>query len=141
MKIFFAGLAGLIMILGSTSASAERFQFEKTENGLARLDTQTGQVSLCRMQQEHLICRMAADDRQAYEQEISRLQNQQPTLKEALASLELMFDEGQMDDAVSSLKGVARGILDVMRELQQDFHTFEEELNQPESSPENRMKL
>ena len=40
---------------------------QKTDSGIARLDTQTGEVSLCQEKDGQMVCRMAADERTAFE--------------------------------------------------------------------------
>ncbi|MDO8534418.1 MAG: hypothetical protein Q7S17_06715 [Xanthobacteraceae bacterium] len=61
-----------------------RFTFAPVADGQLRLDTRTGQVSLCHSRQGIWTCETVADDRAAYEKEIARLQNKIGDL-EALA--------------------------------------------------------
>jgi hypothetical protein len=70
----------------STPAPGEngRFTFAPVADGQLRLDTRTGQVSLCHSRQGNWICETIADDRAAYEKEIARLQTKISGL-EALA--------------------------------------------------------
>ncbi|MHA1164741.1 MAG: hypothetical protein ACTSP0_04055 [Alphaproteobacteria bacterium] len=56
-----------------------------TDNGMLRLDTQTGAVSLCTGTAGRWICRSIADDRLALENEIDRLSDENRRLKEELA--------------------------------------------------------
>ena len=67
--IFVAALAA-----GSAQAEGEgRYRMEKTETGFIRLDTLSGDVSLCREQDGQIVCRMAADERAAFEKELDLL--------------------------------------------------------------------
>jgi len=50
-----------------------RFRLEKTEHGFVRLDSRSGALSLCQEKDGNLVCRMAADERAAYEQELDLL--------------------------------------------------------------------
>jgi exonuclease VII small subunit len=62
------------LLAGSVQAEGEgRYRMEKTESGLVRLDTVTGEVSLCREQDGQIVCRMAADERAAFEKELDLL--------------------------------------------------------------------
>ena len=53
------------------SANEGRFIMERSEGGFVRPDTQTGEMSLCKLQEEQIICRLAADERRAFEDEIA----------------------------------------------------------------------
>lgn len=65
--------------------SAGRYVLEPAEDGFVRLDRETGQMSFCRQQAGRLSCRLAADERQAYEAEIARLQERVELLEEGLS--------------------------------------------------------
>ena len=59
-----AGLASAGIASGQDPAPG-RYSMQKSETGIARLDTQTGEVSLCQERSGELVCRMAADERSA----------------------------------------------------------------------------
>lgn len=63
-----------------------RFTLNKVADGFLRLDTKTGEVALCSQREVGWACQSAAEDRAAYESEISRLQSENATLKQALLS-------------------------------------------------------
>jgi hypothetical protein len=58
-----------------------RFSFSPAPDGLLRLDTRTGQVSLCAKQPAGWACNTVPDERQALENEIARLQRENGALK------------------------------------------------------------
>jgi hypothetical protein len=60
-----------------------RFSFKEVPDGLLRLDTRTGQVSLCSKVSEWA-CRTLADDRAALESEIGRLIDENAALRKQL---------------------------------------------------------
>ena len=63
-----------LLLAGSAHAEGEgRYRMEKTETGFIRLDTASGDVSLCREQDGQIVCRMAADERAAFEKELDLL--------------------------------------------------------------------
>jgi flagellar motility protein MotE (MotC chaperone) len=66
----------------------ERYRLERTESGFVRMDTQTGAMSTCEEKGGQLVCRMAADERAAFQDEIDRLQDQVKGLDERVAKLE-----------------------------------------------------
>ena len=63
-----------LILAGSAHADGEgRYRMEKTETGFIRLDTTSGDVSLCREKDGQIVCRMAADERAAFEKELDLL--------------------------------------------------------------------
>jgi len=52
-----------------------KYQLEKSGDHFIRMNLQTGQMSICKIHAANLVCRMAADDRAALEQEIATLQS------------------------------------------------------------------
>jgi len=60
-----------------------RFSFKEVPDGILRLDSRTGQVSLCSRITEWA-CRTLADDRVAFDKEIGRLLDENATLRKQL---------------------------------------------------------
>jgi hypothetical protein len=58
-----------------------RFSFNQVADGLLRLDTRTGQVSLCSKRGAGWACQAVPDERTALENEIARLQDENARLK------------------------------------------------------------
>ncbi len=58
-----------------------RYTFSQVSDGMLRLDTRTGQVSLCAKKDAGWACNTVPDERQALESEIARLQRENGTLK------------------------------------------------------------
>jgi len=63
-----------------------RYVFSKQADGFVRLDTQTGEVSLCSQKSVGWACQTAPDDRAVLENEIARLRNENTVLKKDLLS-------------------------------------------------------
>src|SRR6202171_204071 len=57
-----------------------RYAMSPVADGVLRLDTRSGHVSLCRQRSDSWACEAAADDRAADETEIARLQAKVTTL-------------------------------------------------------------
>jgi hypothetical protein len=58
-----------------------RFSMTPVANGFLRLDTRTGQTSLCALSGDQVQCRAGADERAALETEIARLTRENAALK------------------------------------------------------------
>jgi hypothetical protein len=63
-----------------------RYQFHRVQDGFARLDSRTGQVSLCSKRPVGWACQAVPDERTALEGEIGRLQGENSSLKKELLS-------------------------------------------------------
>lgn len=59
-------LAGVGIAMAPANAEPGRYQMQPTEDGLVRMDTQTGEMSVCKMQADEVICRLGADERGAF---------------------------------------------------------------------------
>lgn len=90
----FRTLAAVSLLGTSFAASGAhaeengRYRLEGTETGYVRLDTRTGALSVCNEQQGQLICKMATEDREAYENDISDLQDRVKKLEGKVTALE-----------------------------------------------------
>jgi hypothetical protein len=71
-----------------------RYVFSKQADGFIRLDTQTGEVSLCSQKSVGWACEAAPDDRAVLENEIARLRSENGTLKKDLLSRGLPLPPG-----------------------------------------------
>ncbi|WP_246659154.1 hypothetical protein [Rhizobium sp. FY34] len=86
---FYVMLAGLPALSTLAQQPAEepganRYRMERTEQGFIRLDQQTGAVSYCREAADGLSCRLAADERAAFEQELDILAKRVDALEKRL---------------------------------------------------------
>jgi hypothetical protein len=72
----------------ATPLPSARFSFSRVETGVLRLDTQTGQITLCRAHTVGWACEAVPEDRAALEKEIARLQDEVTDLKRQLSALQ-----------------------------------------------------
>jgi hypothetical protein len=98
--LFFATLAALSLTSGAALAQTApadteqgRFSFHKVDDGFLRLDTRSGQVSLCNHKSLGWACETIPDERSALENEIARLQNGNAALKKELLARGLALPE------------------------------------------------
>jgi len=103
--------------LDPQSDNLERYQLKRDGDGFIRLDKETGAVSTCSKRGTTLVCQMAADDRDALQEELTDLQDQIAALENRL---------GMTDDKITKRK-------QQKRELQSKDKTpglMEDELDQ-----------
>jgi hypothetical protein len=83
-----------------TDSAGGRYSFAKQADGQGisylRLDTQTGEVSLCSRKPVGFACEAAPEDRAVLENEIARLQRENAELKKDLLSRGLPLPPGAM---------------------------------------------
>ncbi|MFD1745291.1 hypothetical protein ACFSE1_07460 [Rhizobium helianthi] len=120
-------LAGLIMACSAAASHAQdearpdRYQLEKTQNGFIRLDRQSGDVSFCREEQTGLICRMAADERKAFEQELDQLTRRVEALeKQATKTAPGLPSDEEVEKSLSIMERFFRRFMDIIGETRQD---------------------
>jgi hypothetical protein len=89
MRNALAALAMLPMLGAAASAEeAERYRLEKSETGYVRMDTRTGAMSICEERSGQLVCKLAADERAAFEDETDRLRDRIEALDARVTKLE-----------------------------------------------------
>jgi len=71
-----------------------RYAFNQVSDGMLRLDTRTGQVSLCAKKDTNWACNAVPDERQALESEITRLQRENGVLKKEMVTRGLALPSG-----------------------------------------------
>ena len=65
-----------------------RYTMKDIEDGMLRLDTQTGAVSYCRKKEDEWVCETADDDQSALNDEITRLLRKNLELQNRIDELE-----------------------------------------------------
>ena len=123
-----AGLAG-----SARSEEIDRYRLEKTENGYVRMDTQTGAMSICEEKTGQLVCRAAADERSALQDQLERLQSKLESLEARVAKLEAQPSIPQV--LVPSDEEVDKS-LDVMEKFFRRFMGIVKELDKEDAQPQ-----
>lgn len=108
---------------------AERYTLEKSGQGFVRMDRTTGEMSICGERSGQLVCKLAADERSAFQDEIDRLEGNVKALDERVAKLEsglsakldqaLPTDE-QIDRTVDTMQRFLRGFMGIVKELENE---------------------
>lgn len=123
----FVALSAVLMIGFNTSpataqdADKGRYVLERTENGVIRLDTLTGEVSKCGEVNGQIACKLAVDERRAVNDRIAELENRVSALEDRIVNL----DNSTVDP--KSLKPLAPKTNDMPsdEELDQVFNMME----------------
>jgi hypothetical protein len=71
-----------------------RYTFSAVSDGMLRLDTRTGAVSICARKDSGWACNTVPDERQALENEIARLQKENGALKKEMLARGLSLPGG-----------------------------------------------
>ena len=113
-------------------ALANRFTMQKTENGFVRMDTQTGEMSLCTEANGEIVCKMAADERHAYEEQIAALSRRVTALEKTVSGDGLqpsmiappygvLPDDAEIERTLGVMEKMMRGFFGMVDELRKDF--------------------
>jgi hypothetical protein len=89
-------LAAIFAASAASAAEPDRYRLEKTPDGYVRMDTRTGEMSLCQERWGELVCRMAADERTAFQDELERLQSDMDALEGRLAEVKALEERVAM---------------------------------------------
>lgn len=109
----FSPLIVLAMLSGASANEPDRYRLEKTDDGFVRMDTRTGEMSICEERWNELVCRLAADERTAVQAEIERLQEQMEARVAAAKALE---------DRVAALENSLAAKLEQSLPTEEDFN-------------------
>lgn len=91
------------LLAGASAGEPDRYRLEKTPNGYVRMDTRTGAMSICEEKWGELVCKMAADERTAVQDEIERLQTELKALNDRLASVKALEDRvARLENSVTA---------------------------------------
>jgi len=98
-----------------------RYAMTPTEGGFLRLDTQSGVVSFCTVENGISLCRASADEKAAFEAEISRLRRENAELKSGVAGAPTKASPGlpseeEFERTLSMTERFLRRMLKVFRE-------------------------
>ena len=122
-------LAGLGLIAGATLASAQesetRYTLEKTPDGYVRMDSRTGEMSICTEQSGQLVCKLAADERSAFQDELDRIIGRLDEVEKRLAAVERepsapdagLPTEEQFEQTLTFMERFFRRFIDVAKDI------------------------
>ncbi len=92
-----------VLAAGASAADTENFRLERSQKGYVRMDTRTGQMSICEEKWGELVCRVAADERTAVQDEIERLQTQLENLQSQVAQISTLENRvAQLENSLTA---------------------------------------
>jgi hypothetical protein len=121
---------------------ADRYIVRSVDDGVLRIDRQTGATSVCREDADGWACRAVADDREALEDEIARLAEENQTLRQRIDELEDrqadadvaapdaterrdrdldLPTDSEIDQVMDTFERMMRRFLGIVRSLKDDF--------------------
>ena len=123
--------AALVSLVAASAFSEEtdRYRLEKSANGYVRMDTQTGAMSICEERTGQLVCKMAADERAAFQDEVDRLQSSMKAMDERVTKLENSLSarlesklpsEEDFDKTMSYMERFLRGFMGIVKDMEKD---------------------
>lgn len=113
-------------VLSAVAEDAGRYTLERSATGYVRMDTRTGEMSICEERSGQLVCKLAADERAAFQDEIDRLQTKLTGLEQRLAAVEnnpilkpqnLLPTEEQFEKSLSYMERFFRKFMDIVRDM------------------------
>lgn len=122
----------------SLAQDVERYRLERTEDGYVRLDTQTGAMALCQERGGQLVCRLAADERTVYEDQLDVMHARIEALEERVAALEAapapgagLPSEDEFEQTMGYMERFFRRFMDIVTDLNREFGSGQED-SEPE---------
>jgi exonuclease VII small subunit len=132
LRLIGPALAAALMLpaLPVMAQEGERYRLERSGEGFVRMDRRTGIISYCEERAGELVCRMTADDREAFEDEIDRLQKRIDALESRLQALENRLaelaegdlpSEEELDRTLSFMEQFFRRFMGIVREFEREW--------------------
>jgi flagellar motility protein MotE (MotC chaperone) len=123
--------AALVSLVAASAFSeeADRYKLEKSANGYIRMDTQSGAMSICEERSGQLVCKMAADERTAFQDEVDRLQTSVKALDERVAKLENSLSarlesklpsEEDFNKTMGYMERFVRGFMGIVKDMDKE---------------------
>lgn len=125
MRMISALTLTAAMLFPAMAEEAQRYTLERTDGGFVRMDTATGSISTCSEKDGELVCRLAADDRDAYDADIQALEKRIADLEGRVAGLApdaggdgKTTSQEDFNTAMDQMEGFFRRFMGIMKEFQ-----------------------
>lgn len=111
-----AALISAAAIAVPAAAESGRFVMEKTAEGYVRMDTATGEMSICTEKSGQLVCKLAADERAAFQDALDRLEERVSQLEERSERTLAVPSEEEFDRGLDNMERFFRRFLGIIEE-------------------------
>ncbi|MFZ2100700.1 MAG: hypothetical protein WAU86_09065 [Oricola sp.] len=122
-----AGAAAIgLSMAAAIPAGAEtgRYVMEKTAEGFIRMDTETGEMSICTERSGQIVCKLAADERAAFQDALDRLEERVSAIEERVGRTVAVPNEEEFNRGLDNMEKFFRRFLGIVEE-------FDKEMNEP----------
>lgn len=118
--------------LPATAQEADRYTMEKSANGYVRMDRRTGEMSICEERSGQLVCKLAADERSAFQDEVERLQDRVSGLEKRVAEIEtvsrlnpqgVLPTEEEFEKSLGYMERFFRRFMEIVKDFDQNWRT------------------
>jgi hypothetical protein len=119
LAIVMSGIVPAVLLAGGAAEAQQRFEMQRTDHGIVRLDTETGAITTCREDNGELTCRMAPDERAAYEKELDLLEKRVTMLEERLSQTPpgQLPSDAEVDRSLSIMERFMRSFMGIVRDF------------------------
>lgn len=131
LAVLIASLAVAAALPASAVAQeTDRYTLERSGDGYVRMDRRTGEMSICSERSGQLVCKIAADERSAFQDEVDRLQERLAGLEKRVAELEtvrridpeaLLPTDEQFEKSLGYMERFFRRFMDIVRDFDKDW--------------------
>ena len=117
------------LLAGGADAQEARYRLEKSGSGYVRMDTATGEMSVCEERSGELVCRLATDGRSGSDGDIGRLEDRIRALDERIDRLEASLaarqenslpTEEEFEKTMGYMERFFRSFIGIVKELEED---------------------
>ncbi len=136
MRTIVTALAAVLVAMAIAHAEAAspdpengRYTFKDVADGILRLDSRSGQVSLCSKRGAGWVCQAVPDERSALDSEIARLERENAALKQRLSGSEprkpldrdlALPSDAEIDRMMSVVERMWRRLVDMVQGMQKE---------------------
>lgn len=113
---------------GAAAGETTNYSLEKTDTGYIRMNNRTGEMSICQEKSGQLICKLAADERRAYEEDVADLKTRVAKLEDTVASLgkippvvrDALPSDEEFEKGMNYMEKFMRRFMGIAKEFQND---------------------
>ncbi len=120
--------AGSLWSFAAPAQETTTYTLEKTDDGYVRMNNKTGEMSICQEKAGQLICKLAAEERTAYEEDIADLKTRVTKLEETVASMgkippvvrDALPSDEEFEKGLSYMEKFMRRFMGIAKEFDND---------------------